>query len=171
MLSEKCVKPRKVVLFQRMAATVGTEWLAPEDLPLFKAHANKPQEEPQCRWGIDIATVGLDGFLIRATGYDLSDEYREKVLDAYRKAGFSQVVLDIIEAAQRQMVETIRFDPDGTILERRELPKLPKIGKRKLGKKAVKELLADLECLHDSSWPIEMLTNTLRPVFLKTRRR
>lgn len=117
-----------------------------------------------------MVAVGKDAFLIEETGENYSKEYRKKIIDAYTAAGFSETMGGILAAAQRQRVGRLFIEPAGYVLERRKLAKLPPLGRRALKKREVRRLLETLQLLHEGFWPIEMLTNTLRPYFKKTKK-
>lgn len=164
-----------VALFPHLCTSIGTEWLPKKTVDALKRLAKK-RKATGSRQRLDalleprVEPIGANKWIIRTTGTNLSPEYAEKLRDKYAAAGCGEALTEILEAAHKQLVETIIIEPDGTILERRHRPKLPRLGKKKLGKKKTQRLLESLETLHNGFWPIEMLTNTLKPHFERTRR-
>jgi hypothetical protein len=160
-----------LVLFPKLTATIGLEWLTEDDTNLLEKLAERGETPEHTSNPLKPAVLrsGANGFLIKSTGCHFSDEARQKILQAWKMLGAGNNFCAILQAAQNQLIERIFFEEDGMIVEPRQAASIGKIGKKKLKRKSVRRLLQTLKLSYEQYWPIEQLANIVEPYARKTR--
>jgi len=145
-------------LFQQLAAHVYSPVLPETDLDLMDHLAGKSKWAPkffQNKTPLIKTCKPKRMYILMETGTHFSEEYQNKTLLCFRKAGFSSTFLQIITAAQHQGINTLMFSKRGCYPD----PRTPPLLKTPLNPVSP-HLLEDLESFH-SQYPIELLTNIL----------
>lgn len=166
-----------LTLYPHLAASVLFDYLAPcdQDLLIRLAARNreiydKPPSKLQLLLSPSVSQSG-QRFEITPIGSVYSEPVQRQILNNWRLAGGSPILLAIISSAQRQLVTRLIFEPNGMFPERRPPAKIGKIGKESLKPKDVQNLLHSLKFSYQYDWPIEQLANIIRPYAKKTRRK
>lgn len=163
----------ELTLFPKLVASVGLDWLSTSDLELLDRLAENAGEERETVEPphSQISRHGSSSYLLSDTGCHFSEEVRGRILDRWQLLGASGNLVAIVRAAQRQLIEKILFEEDGMVVEPRQPACIGKIGRKKLGKKAVRRLLKSLKISHEHYWPLEQTANIVEAYARKTRRR
>lgn len=194
-----------VVLFPRLVAVVGLDWIHPSDIEIFKkmlgsdslkSSEDTPQNpdfvgsledilKPRVALitglsegiGMGGKSYGTEGYWIENTGCDYDQRVQKLICGAWEGLGASPEFLAILQAAQRQSIAKIAFEPGGMIVERRKFPILGPVPKGGIKRKDSKRLLESLKMMYEDMWPIEQLSSILslhmkvKHVFGKGKRR
>jgi len=166
-------KLKSVVLFPRLVATVGLDWVDVKDSELFGKLSSEPlvEEDGMLESIVTprVSPLGVGslpkGYVLEQTGCDYDEKVQRLILNNWRDRGASDTLLSILAAAQRQSIAKIIFEKGGMIVEVRGFPKLGKISKKALGRKKMKTLLASLKMMFEDMWPIEQLASIVAPYF------
>jgi len=160
-----------IVLFPKLISTVGLEWLSEADLDVLErlAELGETSENKDSPLKPVVLRSGSNGYLLKGTGCEFSDEARSKILQTWKLLGVSNNLLALLRAAQKQLIERIFFENNGMVVEPRQVASIGKIGKKKLKRKKVRRLLQTLKLSYEQYWPIEQLANIIEPYARKTR--
>jgi len=158
-------KLKKMTLYPRLIPFVGVEWVSPADLRLLGELSARPSPEDDGTLSFILTPrsvqVGNLGFMVMETGADYSGKVRQKILESWRSAGAGEALLSLIWSAQSQGMPKLILIKGGMFPEMREPASIGKIGKNPLSGKKVRSLLRSLKDIHEDTWPIEQLANTV----------
>jgi hypothetical protein len=166
-------KLKKMNLYPRLIPFVGVEWLSAGEMDLLgKLSTSVPQEDDgTLRFIVSprVEKLGKVGFMIMETGADYSGKVRRKILDSWSTIGAGETLLSLIQAAQGQGMPKLVLTEGGMYPEEGSPSRIGKIGGGKIPRKKVKILLKSLKAIHEGTWPIEQLANTVEPYAKLTR--
>lgn len=171
-----------ISLYPRLIPTVNISVLESGDVVMLetlcsRGYPNLVSSE-DLGLGLDLDFVlprvsRLEGgrYVLEDTGSDYSWQVRNEVLLKWKSLRASSKFCDVLAAAQKAAMPQIIFSPNGMYPDMSEPASIGMIGKKKLSKKVVRNLLKSLKLVHEDLWPIEQLANVVEPVAKKTRKK
>jgi hypothetical protein len=149
-------------LFQQLCAHTLSDILPKKDLKLLKKYSGKSKCKPdffRSKKPLQKTEGSNPVYLLLETGAYFSEEYQEKTIAHFQSLGFSKTFLEILKAAQNQMVEPLLLSADGCFAEPRTPPQIqPDLHNNPPSN--LTAFLKDLQHFH-SNYPVELLTNIL----------
>lgn len=162
-----------MALYPRMVPSVGFGWISESDLALLgklaselPAHCDGTLESVVTPRVSELVGVG---FVVMETGAEFSGRVRRMILEQWKSAGAGEELLAVLRAAQVQLMPRVSFEEGGMVPESRKPASIGPIGRRRVPRKKVLDLLDSLRECHKNYWPLEQLANIVEPVARLTR--